>query len=386
MTRLFLFVLLAALTSGCNLIYKQNVQQGNAHDQEDLDQVELGMTKRQVAYLLGTPAIHDPFHKDRWDYISMFSRRGGDPVRRLVTLTFEDDVLVATDGIGDSKGGDIRALEETRSAVAQVDDVATARDTRLVSDDAVINWTLQLGAFGTHAEADKLARAVRDAGYPANLEVHVVPGLGTRHQVRSGLYDTFNEAQAALRRIEKDLDIAGITVPVETANDTGVQPPADVQPRPESVPEPEKETIPEVQAQAQSVANEQAPTVEAAAEAVDTETIPTMETAVIETPAAEEIAEQATVQQEPVSSVQPTSDIAGYFVQVGSFTQPENAVTLVNRLEAAGFDVSTTEAESATGMFTKVLVGPAASQDAADELLIQLKTQYDLDGFVVTDR
>ncbi len=217
MTRYLLLVLLASLTlnTGCGLIYKQNVQQGNAHEQEDLDQIELGMTKKQVSYLLGTPSIHDPFHQDRWDYISMFSRRGGDPVRRLVTLTFEDDLLIATDGIGDSKGGDIKALEETRTAVAKAPDIARARDTRLITDDAVINWTLQLGAFGTRAEAEKFAGKVRDKGYSARLAEKVVPGLGTRYQVRVGLYDTYNEAQDALRHIEKELDVAGITVPVD---------------------------------------------------------------------------------------------------------------------------------------------------------------------------
>ena len=55
MTKYLFIALMAVLTlnTGCNLIYKQNVQQGNAHEQEDLDQVELGMSKRQVAYLLG---------------------------------------------------------------------------------------------------------------------------------------------------------------------------------------------------------------------------------------------------------------------------------------------------------------------------------------------
>jgi len=217
MTKYLFIALLAVLTlnTGCNLIYKQNVQQGNAHDQEDLDQVELGMSKTQVAYLLGTPAIHDPFHQDRWDYISMLSRRGGEPVRRLVTLTFENDLLIATDGIGDSKGGDIKALEDTKSAVAGIEDRATARDTRLVTDDGVIDWTLQLGAFNTHEQAVEFAEKVRSKGFEAMLLEQIVPGLGTRHQVRSGLYDTFNEALAALRLIEKELKIVGITVPVD---------------------------------------------------------------------------------------------------------------------------------------------------------------------------
>ena len=222
MTKYLFIALLAVLTlnTGCKLIYKQNVQQGNAHEQDDLDQVELGMSKKQVSYLLGTPAIHDPFHQDRWDYISMLSRRGGEPVRRLVTLTFENDLLVATDGIGDSKGGDIKALQETKAAVAGLDDVETAKRTQLVTDDGVIDWTLQLGAFNTHEEAEEFLVRVQSKGYTASLSQQIVPGLGTRHQVRSGLYDTFNEAQAALRRMEKDLNIVGVTVPVDTPSET----------------------------------------------------------------------------------------------------------------------------------------------------------------------
>lgn len=217
MTRFLFIALLAALTlnTGCQIIYKQNVQQGNAHEQEDLDEVTLGMSKKQVAYLLGTPAIHDPFHQDRWDYISLLSRRGNDPVRRLVTLTFENDLLVATDGIGDSAGGDIKALDETIEAVAGIEDRAKARGTELITDDGVINWTLQLGAFNTHDEALSFSEEVRAKGFEAELVEQVVPGLGTRHQVRSGLFNTFNEARDMLQRIEKDMKIIGITVPVD---------------------------------------------------------------------------------------------------------------------------------------------------------------------------
>ncbi|MBT8069211.1 MAG: outer membrane protein assembly factor BamE [Xanthomonadales bacterium] len=217
MTRNLFIALLTVLflSTGCKLIYKQNVQQGNAHEQEDLDQLELGMTKKQVAFLLGTPAVHDPFHQDRWDYISMLSRRGGEPVRRLVTLTFENDLLVMTDGVGDSTGGDIKALAGTQAAVAGIDDVETAKATQLLTDDGVIDWTIQLGAFNTHEEAVEFAGKVRSKGYEARLMEQIVPGLGTRHQVRSGLFDTYNEAFTALRAMEKDLDVAGITVPVD---------------------------------------------------------------------------------------------------------------------------------------------------------------------------
>lgn len=94
MTRLILIALTAALTlSACNLIYKQNVQQGNALEQEDLDELYIGMNRRQVLFVLGTPSVRDPFHQDRWDYVQTYSRRGGPLVQRTVTLRFDNDAL-----------------------------------------------------------------------------------------------------------------------------------------------------------------------------------------------------------------------------------------------------------------------------------------------------
>ncbi len=90
---LILAIILACSSSACNLIYKQNIQQGNALEQEDLDELYVGMNKRQVLFVLGTPSVQDPFQQSRWDYVQTFSRRGGDLVQRTVTLEFEDDLL-----------------------------------------------------------------------------------------------------------------------------------------------------------------------------------------------------------------------------------------------------------------------------------------------------
>jgi outer membrane protein assembly factor BamE len=90
---LFTLALSALLCGGCGLIYKQNIQQGNALEQDDLDELYIGMNQRQVLFVLGTPSIKDPFHQDRWDYVQTFSRRGSDLVQRTVTLRFEDGVL-----------------------------------------------------------------------------------------------------------------------------------------------------------------------------------------------------------------------------------------------------------------------------------------------------
>ena len=81
-----------AVTSGC--VYRQNISQGNLIEQEDLDQVELGMTRNQIRFLLGTPMIDDPFHKDRWDYV-YFLKIGRQPATftRWVTVIFEEDLV-----------------------------------------------------------------------------------------------------------------------------------------------------------------------------------------------------------------------------------------------------------------------------------------------------
>ena len=86
-------LLLLIAANGCGLIYKQNIQQGNALEQDELDELYIGMNERQVLFVLGTPSIKDPFRPDRWDYVQTFSRRGGEMVQRTVTLRFEDGLL-----------------------------------------------------------------------------------------------------------------------------------------------------------------------------------------------------------------------------------------------------------------------------------------------------
>ncbi|MEL7187604.1 MAG: outer membrane protein assembly factor BamE, partial [Pseudomonadota bacterium] len=64
---LIVSLLMLTLASGC--VYRQTISQGNLIKQEDLDQVEVGMTRNQIRFLLGTPMVDDPFHANRWDYV-----------------------------------------------------------------------------------------------------------------------------------------------------------------------------------------------------------------------------------------------------------------------------------------------------------------------------
>ena len=83
-----LFILSAA--GGC--VYQANISQGNVIKQEDLDQVEVGMTRIQVRYLLGTPMIDDPFHEERWDYVYYLKIGRDDAIfKRWVSILFDAD-------------------------------------------------------------------------------------------------------------------------------------------------------------------------------------------------------------------------------------------------------------------------------------------------------
>jgi outer membrane protein assembly factor BamE len=65
-------LLLGVLLSGC--VYRMNIQQGNFLEGRTVDQLQVGMTRSQVRYLLGTPMVPDAFDKERWDYLYYFKK------------------------------------------------------------------------------------------------------------------------------------------------------------------------------------------------------------------------------------------------------------------------------------------------------------------------
>lgn len=90
-TTLLLVSLLLSPTLGCrswNIPYRIDVEQGNVVDQEQLDQLRPSMTKRQVAFLLGSPLLEDPFHPNRWDYYHSLATGTGDHWETKLALFF----------------------------------------------------------------------------------------------------------------------------------------------------------------------------------------------------------------------------------------------------------------------------------------------------------
>jgi outer membrane protein assembly factor BamE len=84
----------AAFLGGC--VYRPDIQQGNLLSVKDIEQVQVGMTRSQVRFLLGTPMISDPFAPQRWDYVYRmeYGRRNRSVDSAHFIVFFEGDKVV----------------------------------------------------------------------------------------------------------------------------------------------------------------------------------------------------------------------------------------------------------------------------------------------------
>ena len=90
----FLFV---CAIVGCSIsmprVHKVAVQQGNILNQSMVDKLKPGMTRTQVAYVMGRPVIINTFDPDRWDYVFTIEVPGQFNETTRMSLFFENDVL-----------------------------------------------------------------------------------------------------------------------------------------------------------------------------------------------------------------------------------------------------------------------------------------------------
>jgi outer membrane protein assembly factor BamE len=96
--RLLLTAILLTALGGCSYlkfpgVYKIVIQQGNVITQDMINELEPGMTRRQVRFVLGTPLIDDPFADERWDYFYSYTNPNGREFTHYVTVVFEEDQI-----------------------------------------------------------------------------------------------------------------------------------------------------------------------------------------------------------------------------------------------------------------------------------------------------
>jgi outer membrane protein assembly factor BamE len=87
------FASLTLLLTGCGLVYKMEINQGNFVTQDMVDKLKEGQTRQQVKFILGTPTTESLFHKDRSDYAFSLERRGSKVTSHTLSLVFDDDKL-----------------------------------------------------------------------------------------------------------------------------------------------------------------------------------------------------------------------------------------------------------------------------------------------------
>jgi DedD protein len=76
----------------------------------------------------------------------------------------------------------------------------------------------------------------------------------------------------------------------------------------------------------------------------------------------------------------------GWIVQVGSFSQQDNALSLRDRLKKSGYQASVKDVKGAGGTIHRVLVGPVSDRAAAERLRDKLASEQKLAAMVLENK
>ena len=91
-TRIITIALISLSFSAC--VFQPCVQQGNFIEQEKVEQIEIGMTKNQIRFLMGTPMIDDPFNENRWDYVYFLKIGRNQAISKTwVSIIFDENTV-----------------------------------------------------------------------------------------------------------------------------------------------------------------------------------------------------------------------------------------------------------------------------------------------------
>jgi len=111
-----LWACILVLLAGC--VYRLPIQQGNFLEPRLVDKLEIGMTRAQVRYLLGTPMVPNTFDADRWDYLYYLKKgRVHKPVQRRLTVFFAADKVARVEKEGSEAAPKTEPLPGGRTGI-----------------------------------------------------------------------------------------------------------------------------------------------------------------------------------------------------------------------------------------------------------------------------
>ncbi|MFT7009224.1 MAG: outer membrane protein assembly factor BamE [Colwellia sp.] len=98
--RITIMTIALSLSACSSWVYRIDIPQGNYLEQKSIDKIQVGMTKEQVKFILGSPVIVDTFDKDTWNYVYRFKsgRNAELDSQKSFTIKFADNKLISADG------------------------------------------------------------------------------------------------------------------------------------------------------------------------------------------------------------------------------------------------------------------------------------------------
>ncbi len=89
-----------SLSACSSWVYRIDIPQGNYLEQKSIDKIQVGMTKEQVKFVLGSPVMIDSFDEDTWNYVYRFKSGRSEELdmQKSFTMKFEDDKLISAEG------------------------------------------------------------------------------------------------------------------------------------------------------------------------------------------------------------------------------------------------------------------------------------------------
>jgi len=98
--RVLTIIFVLSISACSSWVFRMDIPQGNYLEQKDIDKLQIGMTKEQVKFVLGSPVVLDSFNKDSWHYVYRFKSGKSEKfdAKKKFIVKFEDNKLVTAEG------------------------------------------------------------------------------------------------------------------------------------------------------------------------------------------------------------------------------------------------------------------------------------------------
>jgi outer membrane protein assembly factor BamE len=115
-------------------------QQGNILTLEDFNKIDIGMSREQIRYLIGSPVLADNFHPNRWDYLFRGFDKEGNLLQTTARLTFnQNNRLMKIDGVAEMETLRQQLLVEKQEKIRQEQTKKQIMEQKNIKDTQIKN-------------------------------------------------------------------------------------------------------------------------------------------------------------------------------------------------------------------------------------------------------